>query len=232
MAPRAIDYDEFGNMILVEGIRFLPDPPELAVSDLQLGDVLVWFALGKSSISAAIREASGGPYSHVGIYIGEGSSVDAGPDGVSICRVIELQSDFAYGRVMRYDALGAVREKQVIDAAIYAAELGKSYAWLDAITLPLRRVAFHARHQRFWKWPLLAFPGVLLLAIRRTPDPVEARTTFCSRMVLEAYFAAKIFREQHLQECVWTPNDIAVNGDFDYVGWLNHVAPHPPIHRT
>lgn len=228
MSPRAIDLDESGNMILVEGIPFAPDPPELAVANLQPGDVLVWYSACSSRISAAIREASGGPYSHAGIYIGDGMSVDSGPDGVHQCHVTDLQEAFAYGRVMRYPKLGPGREAQVVGAAVAAAQVRKGYAWWDAITLPLRRAAFFARHKPWWNWPLLAFPGALLLRMRKMPDPVQAPTTFCSRMVLEAYFAAGMFHEQDLQECVWTPNDLASGGGFEYVGWLNHVAPAIP----
>lgn len=215
-------------MIIGEGIAFAPAPPELKFFDLHPGDVLIWFSRKKSRIGAAIREFSGGPYSHVGIYIGDGLSVDAGPHGVHQVPLVVLQNEFAYGRVFRYPSLDAVGIQKVVDAAIDAAAREKGYAWMDAITLPLRRAAYFARHRHFMRRPLLALPGALFLAKRRTPDPVKAPTTFCSRMILEAYYAANVFHKQDLQQCVWTPNDIAVIGIFEYVGWLNHIAPPTP----
>lgn len=225
MPPRAIDTDQFGNMELVEGIRLEPEPIELGTDDLQVGDVLVWYARKKSRISAGIREFTGGPYSHVGIYIGEGRSVDSGPPGLEICDLDVLLSSFEYGRVMRYRDLGTLRKGRVASAAISAARCKKSYAWGDAIRLPLRRAAVISRSLSIWRKPMFAFPGKL--AIRwREPSASE---TFCSRMVIEAYHAAGIFSDQELQECTWTPNDFAVNGGgFEYVGWLNHLPPSPP----
>jgi cell wall-associated NlpC family hydrolase len=80
---RAIEFDDLGRLILADGIAFGPLLAAICPVGLQEGDVLVWYSLNADWKNKAIQEFSQGPFSHVGIYVGDGNSVDAGPDGVS-----------------------------------------------------------------------------------------------------------------------------------------------------
>ena len=213
-------------MVLTDGIAMGPQPGQLQVPDLQLGDVLVWYSVDGGRISSAIREFSGGPYSHVGIYIGDGESIDAGPTGVYRVDVAMLMASCSYGRVMRYTSLGAQRQAIVVQKA--CSFQGCGYAWFDAITLPARRRNYWSRLGHPRTRSVVAVIGALLIAIRRRWPPTATKT-FCSRMVIEAYAAAGIFNAKAVQECAITPLEFAADGNFSYEGWL-YEPPSPQWH--
>ena len=221
--PRAIEFDEDGKVVLTQGIAFGPLPGQLSLADLKPADVLVWYSSDGSRISSAIREFSGGPYSHVGVYVGDGVSVDAGPAGVQQVCVTDLMADFSYASVMRHESLSE-DDREVVVAAAYKF-VGCGYAWFDSITLPARRRAYWQRHAVRRKMDLLALLGRGLTALRRLRPP-SPKNTFCSRMVIEAYAAADYFNDDLVKECVFTPNDLAAECFFMYEGRL--FAPRNP----
>lgn len=234
--PRAIEFDENGNMVLTDGIAFGPLPGQLSLANLVPGDVLVWYSPSPSRISSVIREFSGGPYSHVGIYTGNSLSVDAGPDGVEETPVVMPKG--SYVQVMRKNCLTAVEQADVVAAARNFK--GYRYAWIDAITLPLRRQAYWRRYGRHRKreWitgrAWITLLGKCLTSLRRRqPSPEK---TFCSQIIVEAYAAINYFPPELAQAGVFTPNDLAVDTFFVHQGWLcktnnptwHHLDPYSP----
>ncbi|RAN48608.1 hypothetical protein RB25_09695 [Herbaspirillum rubrisubalbicans] len=217
---RAIELDDDGNMVLTDGLVFGQLPGRLNTRHLNPGDVLVWYSSSPGRISAFIREFSRGPYSHVGIYLGNGYSIDAGPEGVKEVR-LGLDDD-EYAQVMRKISLTVEQQEAVVSAA--RKFIGYRYAWFDAITLPLRRRAYWRRYSLFRKkgWingsAWLASIGSYLTWLRRKRPPINK--IFCSQLVVEAYSAIDYFPRDLVEEGVFTPNDLAVDNFFNHEGWL------------
>jgi hypothetical protein len=216
---RAIDLDRNGAIVLTQGLAFGPQPGQLSLADLKPADVLIWYSASRSPIRSAIREFSGGPYSHVGIYVGDGFSVDASLAGVERVLVEDLMADSSYASVMRHDSLTANQQAAVVTAACKS--VGRGYAWFDSITLPARRRAYWQRDMPLRKLDLLALIGRGLTVHRRLRPPSQ-KNTFCSRMVVETYTYADAdyFHTDDVEECVNTPNDLAAGKFFMYEGWL------------
>lgn len=215
--PRVIEFDTKGRMVLTDGIPFDPPLGPVPLAQLQPGDVLVWYSRNGGRISAAIREFSGGPYSHVGIYVGAGELIDAGPQGVGRVPVTALIAECSYGTVMRYPGLDPQRQSAVVSAA--CSYVGRGYAWFDAITLPARRRDCWRRWGFLRTTSWAARIGAALVAVRRRWPP-SSQNTFCSRMVLEAYGAAGVFPPATVEECTLTPLEFAADGTFNCEGWL------------
>lgn len=216
---RAIEHDENGNIILTQGIAFGPEPRKLSPTDLKKADILVWYSSGSSRRSSAIREFSGGPYSHVGIYVGDELSVDAGPAGVKLVRVDELMANFSYASVIRRGHLTAQEQEKVVTTARAFVDCG--YAWFDVFTLPARR-RFYFRRYSGRPLDLFAKLGRCLTALRRLLPP-SRKNTFCSRLVVEAHASAGYFPSWLVDECVLTPNDLAVQTFLTHAGWLSNT---------
>ena len=218
--PRAIELDENGKMVLTNGIAFGPQPGQLKLANLKRGDILVWYSTSRSRISSVIREFSGGPYSHIGIYTGNALSVDAGPAGVEEMPV-GMSAD-SYAQVMRKSGLTALEQADVVAAA--RKFIGYRYAWLDAVTLPLRRRFYWRRHgpRRKMDWVTgrawLSLLGNCLTWLRRHYPP--PKKIFCSQVIVEAYAAIGYFPLELAEEGVFTPNDLAVDTIFVHQGWL------------
>lgn len=216
---RAIDFDENGDVLLTDGVPFGPLPAKLMLADLEVGDVLIWYFPGASRISSAIREFSGGPYSHVGIYIGNGLSVDAGPDGVKESQITMPPGSYAH--VLRKANMTSCEKMHVVAAAKRC--IGYRYAWFDAITLPLRRLAYWRKFIprkpssaaiRF----LFSALGTSLIFLRKKCPPYKK--IFCSQIIVKAYAAMNYFHEDLAEAGVFTPYDLAIQSFFIHEGWL------------
>lgn len=224
---RAIELDDLGRLILTDGIAFGPPFAAIHPTGLQKGDVLVWYSSNADWKTKAIQECSQGPFSHVGIYIEDGNSVDAGPDGVSVVPVNNLIADFAYGWVLRRPGLTQQQQLDIAKAA--EINVNRAYAWMDAITLPARRRAFYADMTQTHRYNWMAILGRCLIAFRKRWPP-SPKKTFCSRMVIEAFAAIGYFPTEHSSACTHTPFDLAAETFFEPVGWLcNSASPdwHP-----
>ncbi|CAM8631691.1 Permuted papain-like amidase enzyme, YaeF/YiiX, C92 family [Comamonadaceae bacterium] len=224
---RAIELDEFGRLILTDGIAFGPPLGAIQTKALQNGDVLIWYSSNVNRTTKAIQEFSQGPFSHVGIYVGDGFSVDAGPAGVSLVKINDLIANFDYGWVFRKPNMTSVQQSKVVAAA--RSNINRAYAWMDAIALPLRRRAFYAYMTQKKRWNWITILGRTLITWRRFWPPSPKRT-FCSRMVIEAYAVIGHFPPDHIFACTHTPFDLAADTFFAPVGWLcNSAAPvwHP-----
>jgi|GEM_PF-3425641 len=217
--PYAVDQDKCGEDVLVRGILLAPLPARLSESDLEEGDVLVWYSVERGRLGATIREATRGPYIHTGIYVGSGVSVDAGPEGVAPAPVSSLLESFEYGRVLRYRSISPSKSALVVNAAQNF--IGYKYAWLDAIGMPFRRIAIRARP--FGVKPAFSGLGNWLVA-RRARHGCPARKIYCSQMIVEAYAAAAIYSPTHVLEAAMSPTDLVNGTDFEYVGWLSQAA--------
>jgi len=214
---RAIEFDDLGRVVLTDGIAFGPPFAAVHPACLQEGDVLVWYSSDVDRKTAAIQEFSQGPFSHIGIYVGRGMSVDAGPVGVSEAPIENLTANFAYGWVFRKSSLTQHQRLQIVTKA--RSNLGRAYAWVDAITLPARRRAFYADRTPMKRWNWMAILGRGLIAWRKFRPPSPEKT-FCSRMVIEAFAAIDHFPPEHSIACTHTPFDLAAETFFEPIGWL------------
>lgn len=214
---RALEFDNLGRLIQTDGIPFNPPFGKLHSKMLERGDVLVWYTSNIDWKTAAIQEFSHGPFSHVGIYIGDGLSVDAGPAGVEEVGISDLIENFDYGWVFRKSGLTSNQRAKIVAAA--RSNVGRAYAWMDAISLPARRRAFYADMTRTGRWNWVAILGRRLIAWRMRWPPSEDKT-FCSRMVIEAFADVGPFRAEHCTACAYTPFDLAADTFFEPVGWL------------
>jgi len=219
---RAIEIDENGKTVLTDGIMFGPKPKRLRQADLKPGDVLIWYSASRSRISSTIREFSGGAYSHIGVYTGKNYSVDAGPEGVTETPVSIANG--SYVQVMRKSSLDPTEQAIVVAAARKFKDY--RYAWLDAITLPLRRRAYWRRwnpHRSKWDWitgsAWLALFGRCLISLRQRHPP--SQKIFCSHVIVETYASIGYFPMKLADSGVFTPNDLAVDSSFTYIGWLS-----------
>ncbi len=219
---RAIEFDEFGRLILTDGIAFGPPLAPICPTGLQAGDVLVWYSSNADWKTKAIQEFSQGPFSHVGIYVGNGCSVDAGPAGVNLVPISDLVANFGYGWVFRKSSMTPQQQLDIVTAA--QGNLGRAYAWMDAIALPARRRAFYADMTRMKRWNWMAILGRGLIAWRKRWPP-SPKKTFCSRMVIEAFAAIDHFPPEHEIACTHTPFDMAAETFFEPVGWLCNSTP-------
>lgn len=141
--PYVVDYDKDGQKVLVPGITFpsLPFPGRIYEKDLLPGDVLVWYShVGNNDKThSIIREMTAGAYSHASLYIGNGNSVDAGPEGISDATISSLLKQFEICNVLRWSDADQHRINVAIEYAKRCT--GYSYASWDAKLLPFRRRA-------------------------------------------------------------------------------------------
>lgn len=242
--PRAIEIDEYGRTILTDGIAFASPPGKINVSNLSVGDILIWYFPEPSRISALIREFSGGAFSHVGIYSGGGKSIDAGRGGVHESNIKIPEG--AYAHVFRVEELSHQNESEVIERA--RALIGYDYAWLDAITLPARRANYYLnyfpRKTRFnflrWRRWVGLLGGILNFLRKRFPPKNKI---FCSQIIAEAYGAIGYIRDDLVKSGIFTPNDLAVTNFATRLGWISMennpnwhpfdpYSPEPVINRT
>lgn len=222
---RAIEIDENGKTVLTDGIMFGPKPKRLSLTALKPGDVLIWYSASRSCKISAIREFSGGAYSHIGIYTGNNCSVDAGPEGVTETPISIANG--SYLQVMRKSSLNPMDQAIVVAAARKFKTY--RYAWLDAITLPLRRRAYWRTWNPYrsnWDWitgsAWLALLGHCLTSLRQRHPP--SQKIFCSQVIVEAYASIDYFPMKLAKSGVFTPNDLAVDTSFTYVGWLSNTT--------
>lgn len=184
--------------------------------------MLVWYATGGDEkdikIHSGIREYTEGAYSHVGLYVGNGQSVDAGPDGVSKDIVRSLIDGFELGRVLRFKALGRIRQQAVVKKA--TSFIGFRYATIDAIGMYFRRLAFRRIEAHLKCKTFGERLGKALIFIRRFIKS-PCRKVFCSQLVLEAYGAAEIYDKRQVKSAALSPNDFIESGVFEYVGFLS-----------
>lgn len=228
LVPLLPDYDQMGNLYLVPGLKLGPYPGKLDEADLLPGDVLVWYESMGGKQHDLIREATQGPYTHVGIYIGNGQSIDAGPQGVKRVAVTDLINYFEVGDVMRYEGLKPDRLEMAVAKALTFE--GFRYAWLDAIGMAIRRVAFWREVRAFRKprWALIGCMGKKLIARRKIKGP-PINAIYCSQMVIEAYAEAVSFPDDEVVSGVFSPNDLLLQNVFQYQGFLSKKA-NPDYH--
>lgn len=207
-----------------------PQAGRIQICDLEEGDVLVWYATGGDEknikIHSGIREFTEGAYSHVGLYVGKGQSVDAGPDGVSKDSVTSLIEAFEVGRVLRFKALGPDRQRVVVKKA--TSFIGSRYATVDAVGMYFRRLAFRRIEAHMKCKTFEERLGKTLIFIRRFIKSPR-RKVFCSQLVLEAYGAAEIYDKRQVKSAALSPNDFIERCDFEYVGFLSKT-PTPVEH--
>lgn len=207
------------------GLAIGPQPGRIQRTDLEPGDVLVWYATGGNDKDAlthrTIRNFTEGAFSHVGVYVGAGYTVDAGPDGVIKADVAGLIQHFELGRVLRYNGLDPQRQDIIVNKA--NAYVGTAYATLDAIAMPLRRLAFRRIERNEKCRTRQERIGKVLIFIRRFIKSPR-RKIFCSQLVLEAYGAADIYSKEQVKSAALSPNDFIERSDFEYVGFLSKKA--------
>jgi len=218
--PLLQDYDSKGNEYLVPGLKLDPYPGEMTVSQLLPGDVLVWYESQAGKTHDLIRETTQGPYTHTGIYIGNGQSVDAGPNGVSCAQVADLINALEVGDVMRYVGLDDERRAKIVEQALRF--VGYEYAWRDAIEMTFRR-DYHWRKSRAYSgepdWTVRGAIGKWLIERRKQNGPPD-RATYCSQMVIEAYANEVLIEPDVVASGVYSPNDLLGPDIFQYQGYL------------
>lgn len=221
--PYAIDVDERGTKFFVPGIEVdpLPNNGRLNINDLQEGDVLVWYAdtTESNKTTFLIREFTEGPYTHTGIYIGDGLSVDAGTSGITQLKVSDLLREFEVCNVLRWPGISHGNVLKVVNHAKSC--IGFKYAHIDARLLPLRRLAVKARYFRELR-SIPAKLGKLAIAWRKYFPPKDA--VYCSQLVVEAYEKAKFFTPLDVVEAARAPNDLLLENEFEYVGFISNES--------
>lgn len=228
--PLLPEYDpRTGKTVLVPGLKIGAYPGRLCLEDLRPGDVLVWFALDNGSkddkTHVGIREATEGAYSHVGIYLGDGISIDAGPNGVSKTQLSDLMAGFESGDVLRYRKLGKRIEIVLEKARSFE---GYDYAHSDACRMPFRRAAYRAKQYQRTPSRIKELIGVFFLKRRLKSGPPQNQV-YCSQMVIEAYGAAGIYADDVIRSAAISPNDLIENGEFEYMGFVSN-NPKPQRH--
>lgn len=222
--PYALDYDHDGEPIYGQGITLGRALERIGVDDLKVGDVLVWyqkpsdrFATGDNKKHSAIRDIGRGAYSHAGVFVGDGMSIDAGPRGVDFNAVEDLVDAFEICTVLRCPGPYAVSWAN--DAKAYLelqVEERRRYANIDAILLPVRRWAVSGSDVR--RRGVRAVIGRLAIFLRTLN--AQTRGTYCSQLVVEAY-APRFFGEHHVAQAVMTPNDFLTGSIFEHVGYMS-----------
>ena len=229
--PLIPEYDPLtGKTFLTPGLKIGPYPGRLSVRQLQPGDVLVWYALGivkkDRKTHTGIREATEGAYSHVGIYLGNSISIDAGPDGISKIHVGNLIKAFELGQVLRYRGLAGKRRREVLAKA--CSFDGYAYAKSDAYRMPFRRAAYRAMEHGKKSRSIVEYIGDYLIKRRLRSGPPK-KSIYCSQMVVEAYGAANIYPEEVVLSAAISPNDLIENNDFEYMGFISKKT-NPNVH--
>lgn len=228
--PLLPEYDpRTGKTVLVPGLKLGPYPGRLFQKDLLPGDVLVWFSLDNGSKNSkkhvVISEATEGAYTHVGIYLGGGISIDAGPDGVKRTQLSSLMAGFESGDVLRYRKLD--KRIKIVLAKACSFE-GYAYAKSDANRMPFRRAAYRAKQYQRTPSSIKELIGVYFLKERLKSGPPQNQV-YCSQMVIEAYGAAGIYDDDVVRSAAISPNDLIENGEFEYMGFISN-NPTPQRH--
>jgi hypothetical protein len=229
--PYVLDSDMNGQVVFTPGISIGINPEEhqMPISLLKHGDILIWAHDPTQQVQdtthSIIRDASGGAYSHVGLYVGKrnGSpcTIDAGPNGVRVNALADLLKEFSIARVFRSE-LSQEKLSLVVQTAF--GFCGKrTYAMGDVKLLPFRRRVVRTRGYVFPRLVLLRLSpiywfGKIALLYRRHFPPEGS--TYCSQMVIEAYAAAGFFNPDHLEEAAISPNDLAIGNFFRCIGFL------------
>jgi hypothetical protein len=219
--PYVPETDDYGNISLVPGINMNPMPNNGRLDELSLlpGDVLVWFAKNdnENKNQFFIKEFTEGPYTHAGIYIGDGKSIDAGPDGIVESELSDLLKYFEVGNVLRWPSISPTQTGEVVSYA--TSHINFKYASFDARLLPFRRIAVKARHYKV-RSRILSLVGKLAIVIRST-EP-RKKSIYCSQLVVEAYASIGKFEPDNIKDAAISPNDLLVENYFHYCGYISN----------
>ena len=168
------------------------------LQSLKPGDILVMTSTKKDEIGESIRSATGGNFSHVALYVGQGYLVEAVWDGVRKIHWSESGYPGNYHVVaLRHKDIESLDIQQVINFASSKVGLKYDYPFIifAGITVLLSRVGINIRGLRNW---------------------FDVKNSYiCTELVGDSYFETIEIRliKKEINRSQYEPNDFIKNSD-------------------
>ncbi|WP_313388730.1 YiiX/YebB-like N1pC/P60 family cysteine hydrolase [Achromobacter aegrifaciens] len=196
---------------------WMGDAPELLTRErLLAGDVLFCGQSKQDKRTELIQKTTDGVYVHCGVYIGNGSVVDARSNGMRETSLEQFVADYSYIAVTRSHGAHEERSKKIVQFARRCVEYRLRYNLLGAILVPLREYLNLRKHYFFyWKQDK-----------RRPRKPTWASTIrkgyFCSEFVVQCYVECGYVDEEqtYYHRGNWSPTGLAEENLFEFLGFM------------
>ncbi|MGD9714777.1 MAG: hypothetical protein AB7V46_22355 [Thermomicrobiales bacterium] len=194
----------------------LEDGLIVALTDLLLGDILLFRS--KTATAMAIRAATGSPYTHAAIYVGDGQIAESNWPRVQVRELTEADLQKSQIGVLR-SQMGFLEDRAatVRDFVEQLVKEGAGYDWQGVTTFEGRQANFYATVMK----ELAANYGKV------TPkDELLKQRYFCSALVVACYIVAGVIGDTaHVvyPPDVFSPGDLHRDATFGWV--LGYLVP-------
>lgn len=217
-----------------EGLWMAPAPKLLDGQELLAGDVLFCGQAKRDKRTELIQSTTDGVYVHCGIYVGDGTVIDAVGAGVREISLEQFVSAYAYIAVTRSPGANQKRSKKIVQFARRCANAKLRYNFIGAALVPLREYLNIKNH-----YNITARKRLIRKRLRQSET--ARRRYFCSEFVVQCYIeCGYIGKEQSYfrSEC-WSPTGLAEENLFELVGFMSigglgavdpadpHIGGHP-----
>jgi hypothetical protein len=203
-----------------EGLWMGTAPELLLGQELLAGDVLFCGQAKRDKVTELIQNTTDGVYVHCGIYIGDGTVVDAVRSGVREIALEDFVSDYSYVSVTRCPGSNQQRSELIVEFARTCARSGLRYNHIGAALAPLREY-FNIRKQ----YSLNRKKHRRTYGGRNQADPSQKKY-FCSEFVVQCYIECGYIAEEedYYQTAFWTPTGLAEENIFQLVGFMSNTG--------
>ncbi len=201
-----------------EGIWIGPPPKLMSENDLLFGDILFCGGALKGKVTDIIQNISDGPYTHCGIYFGNGEVVDVVTSGIRKTRLKEFISNYEYLTVTRCPGL-CKSNKRLYDERVEKLEKFVFRCIKDNVRYDFKNAILS---------PLKEFKNIKLCYERGGYDKKESshqelRKYFCSQFVVACFKATGWIDENssYFEPKFWTPTGLAEEYMFNFIGFMS-----------
>lgn len=206
---------------------WMSDAPELLNGqELRAGDVLFCGQpqVHGGKLTELIQNTTDGVYVHCGVYIGDGTVVDAVASGIREIPLEHFVSNYTYVAVTRCPGANEKRSEAIIQFARRC--VGLRYNRRGAAMVPLREYLNIRRHYNLHKMRHERPFG----KSRRTRAAQNGY--FCSEFVVQCYIECGYIPEEqsYYDAQCWSPTGLAEDRFFELIGFISAgglMAVHP-----
>lgn len=201
-----------------EGIWIGPPPKLLSENDLLFGDVLFCGGALRDKITSIIQKLSDGPYTHCGVYFGNGEVIDVATSGIRKIKLEEFISNYEYVTVTRCPGLNT-SNKRLYNERMEKIENFVLRCIKDNVKYDFKNAALS---------PLKEFKNIKLRyeiggSDKKESSHQELRQYFCSQFVLACFKATGWIDEDssYFEPKFWTPTGLAEENIFNFIGFMS-----------
>lgn len=112
---------------------------ERLIKSAKAGDAIFSRPITSNPISSIIRKIDQVPFSHVGLYIGEGKTVDAGLDGITINEIYNMGVSSHLALYSLKSEISDAQRKDIVSFVIEKSKKPTSYNYIGVFKIFLRK---------------------------------------------------------------------------------------------